>query len=91
MYSLLNTIPFCVVSRAESFLLDLESFGLSVHPTMRTITYGSRLDESAIDYWLGSNALHFVKINVGGPLVAQHHPVQTVIKVSVIDGSFRLY
>jgi hypothetical protein len=61
---------------------------MTVHPTRRTITYASGLDESAIDYWMGSSALRFIEIDVGGSLVAQHRPVQAVIEISAIDGSF---
>jgi hypothetical protein len=68
----------------------LERFGFEVHPTTRSITYVSGPDESAIDYWMGTSALRIDGIDVGGSLVAQHRPVQAVIEVTTIDGSFRL-
>jgi hypothetical protein len=75
-----------LISRAESFLLDLERSGLTAHPVARTITYASGSDESAIDYWLGSSAVHFVDVDVGGSLVAQHRPIQAVFDATMIHG-----
>ncbi len=52
------------------------------------ITYASGPDESAIDYWMGSRGLRFVDVDIGGSLVAQHRPVQSVIEALTMNGPF---
>jgi hypothetical protein len=70
------------------FLNDLEHSGLSVLPSARTITYVSGVDESAIDYWLGNQRIHFLDVSVGASLLAQHRPVRAQIKVDILVGQF---
>jgi hypothetical protein len=76
---------------AEMFLLSLESSGWEVFPRVRTLTYVSGIDESAIDYWLTSTRVTVSEVHVGGSLTAQHRPVSIPATFQDFDGSFVPY
>ncbi len=60
---------------------------MSVLPDSRTITYVSGDDELAIDYWMASQSIRLLDVTVGGPLVAQHRPVQLRLEIQFSQGA----